>query len=48
MTENTFYIETWGCQMNDLDTQRISGQLKLRGYRRVDRQEDAGLLLLNT
>src|SRR5687767_5773144 len=48
MTENTLYIETWGCQMNDLDTQRISGQLKLRGYRRVDRQEDAGLLLLNT
>lgn len=48
MTENTFYIETWGCQMNDLDTQRISGQLKLRGYRRVDRQEDAGLVLLNT
>ena len=48
MTERTFYIETWGCQMNDLDSQRLSGHLKLRGYRRVDRQEDAALILLNT
>ena len=32
----TFFIETWGCQMNDLDSQRLSGSLKLRGYRRVD------------
>src|SRR5205814_2088463 len=30
----TFFIETWGCQMNDLDSQRLSGGLKLRGYRR--------------
>lgn len=44
----TFYIETWGCQMNDLDSQRIAGQLKLRGYRRVEQQEEAGLVLLNT
>lgn len=48
MTEKTFYIETWGCQMNDLDTQRLSGHLKLRGYSRVDRQENAALILLNT
>ncbi|HXI12463.1 MAG TPA: tRNA (N6-isopentenyl adenosine(37)-C2)-methylthiotransferase MiaB [Thermoanaerobaculia bacterium] len=46
--DNTFYIETWGCQMNDLDTQRISGQLKLRGYRRVENPSDASLLMLNT
>jgi len=46
--DNTFYIETWGCQMNDLDSQRISGQLKLRGYRRVEQPSDASLLLLNT
>lgn len=44
----TFFIETWGCQMNDLDTQRLSGQLRLRGYRKVESQSDAGLILLNT
>lgn len=44
----TFFIETWGCQMNDLDTQRIAGQLKLRGYRRVEQEHEANLLLLNT
>lgn len=44
----TFFIETWGCQMNDLDSQRLSGSLKLRGYRRVDDEQIADLLLLNT
>ena len=44
----TFFIETWGCQMNELDTERLSGNLKLRGYRRVARKEEAGLILLNT
>ena len=43
-----FFIETWGCQMNDLDTQRISGQLRLRGYTRAETQEEASLFLLNT
>lgn len=43
-----FFIETWGCQMNDLDSQRFSGQLKLRGYQRVEREEEADLILLNT
>lgn len=44
----TFFIETWGCQMNDLDSQRLSGSLKLRGYRRVDDETRADLILLNT
>src|SRR5205085_3345221 len=44
----TFFIETWGCQMNDLDSQRLSGSLKLRGYRRVDDESQADLILLNT
>src|SRR3954447_18832865 len=44
----TFFIETWGCQMNDLDSQRLSGALKLRGYRRVEDEREAGLILLNT
>jgi tRNA-2-methylthio-N6-dimethylallyladenosine synthase len=46
--DKTFFIETWGCQMNDLDTQRLSGHLKLRGYRRVEDETTADLVLLNT
>lgn len=44
----TFFIETWGCQMNDLDSQRLSGSLRLRGYRRVEDEKEANLILLNT
>ncbi len=48
MSDQTFFIETWGCQMNDLDTQRLSGNLKLRGWTRVDDESEASLILLNT
>ncbi|MGZ8866874.1 MAG: tRNA (N6-isopentenyl adenosine(37)-C2)-methylthiotransferase MiaB [Thermoanaerobaculia bacterium] len=48
MSTQTFFIETWGCQMNDLDTQRLSGNLKLRGWTRVDDEKEASLILLNT
>ncbi|HSP17793.1 MAG TPA: tRNA (N6-isopentenyl adenosine(37)-C2)-methylthiotransferase MiaB [Thermoanaerobaculia bacterium] len=44
----SYFIETWGCQMNDLDTQRLSGTLKLRGWTRVDDETKADLILLNT
>ena len=44
----TYFIETWGCQMNELDTQRLSGHLKLRGYKRVESETLADLILLNT
>jgi tRNA-2-methylthio-N6-dimethylallyladenosine synthase len=44
----TYFIETWGCQMNDLDSQRLSGNLKLRGWKRVEDEKNASLILLNT
>ncbi|HEY3052162.1 MAG TPA: tRNA (N6-isopentenyl adenosine(37)-C2)-methylthiotransferase MiaB [Thermoanaerobaculia bacterium] len=44
----SYFIETWGCQMNDLDSQRLSGNLKLRGWKRVDDERQANLILLNT
>jgi tRNA-2-methylthio-N6-dimethylallyladenosine synthase len=34
--------------MNELDSQRLSGNLKLRGYRRVGSEAEASLILLNT
>jgi tRNA-2-methylthio-N6-dimethylallyladenosine synthase len=44
----TYFIETWGCQMNELDSERLSGNLKLRGYKRIDDENQADLILLNT
>ncbi|MEM1249928.1 MAG: hypothetical protein AAGK22_26375, partial [Acidobacteriota bacterium] len=43
-----YYIETWGCQMNELDTQRMSGQLEQQGMERVEDPELADLILLNS
>ena len=43
-----YYIETWGCQMNELDTQRMSGQLEQQGMERVEDPEQADLILLNS
>lgn len=44
----TFYIRTYGCQMNELDTDIMSGVLKRRGLTRVESEEEADLLLFNT
>src|SRR5437667_383775 len=44
----TFFIETWGCQMNDLGRQRHSRRLSLRRCGRVDHERQASLTLLNT
>ena len=44
----TYFVETWGCQMNVLDTQRLEGLLKSRGLRAAARAEDADVALLNT
>jgi tRNA-2-methylthio-N6-dimethylallyladenosine synthase len=44
----TYFIETWGCQMNELDSERLSGNLKLRGYKRTEDENAADLILLNT
>ncbi len=44
----TFFIHTFGCQMNEYDTLRLTQALTDSGWRRVDRAEDADLLLANT
>ena len=43
-----FYIETWGCQMNELDTQRMSGQLMQEGILPTQEPGDADIILLNS
>lgn len=44
----TFYIRTYGCQMNELDSEIMIGQLENRGLKRCYDELDADLLLFNT
>ncbi|MGH9581390.1 MAG: MiaB/RimO family radical SAM methylthiotransferase, partial [Bryobacteraceae bacterium] len=43
-----FYIETFGCQMNAHDSEKVIGSLIARGYEQVDAPETAELVLYNT
>ncbi len=44
----TFYLETFGCQMNVHDSEKVAGVLMARGYRPVDSHQDADIILYNT
>lgn len=44
----TYWIETWGCQMNVHDSEKIAGALEQRGLRRARGREGADVVLLNT
>jgi len=46
--EKTFFIETFGCQMNVHDSEKVIGTLVAQGYRQVESVEEAGLVLYNT
>jgi tRNA-2-methylthio-N6-dimethylallyladenosine synthase len=43
-----FYIETFGCQMNAHDSEKVIGTLVSEGYSKVDTPEAADLVLYNT
>jgi len=47
-TEKTFYLETFGCQMNAHDSEKVIGTLQQQGYRQVEAEADASLILYNT
>ena len=44
----TYTIETFGCQMNDRDSETIAGLLEQMGYSRVDGYGDADVIVVNT
>jgi tRNA-2-methylthio-N6-dimethylallyladenosine synthase len=44
----TVYIETYGCQMNVADSERMYGTLSAHGYQPVDGPEGADVILVNT
>jgi len=44
----TFYLETFGCQMNAHDSEKVVGTLQQEGYTQVVEEADADLILYNT
>ncbi len=42
------YLETFGCQMNELDSELVSGQLRALGYRFTADADEASVVLYNT
>ncbi len=46
--QKTFYLETFGCQMNAHDSEKVVGTLLAEGYQQVPTVEEAGLVLYNT
>jgi tRNA-2-methylthio-N6-dimethylallyladenosine synthase len=47
-SQKTFYLETFGCQMNVHDSEKVVGTLIQEGYRQVETVEQADLILYNT
>jgi tRNA-2-methylthio-N6-dimethylallyladenosine synthase len=43
-----FFIKTYGCQMNERDSEQVAHTLIARGYERVSCETDADIVLLNT
>jgi len=44
----SFYLETFGCQMNAHDSEKVIGTLQQQGYSQVETEESADLILYNT
>ncbi|PTY05169.1 tRNA (N6-isopentenyl adenosine(37)-C2)-methylthiotransferase MiaB [Opitutaceae bacterium EW11] len=45
---NRVYIKTYGCQMNERDSEAVAAMLRARGYRIVTEEDECDILLLNT
>lgn len=42
------YLKSWGCQMNDHDSDLVAGQFLSRGYQLTENKKEADVILLNT
>ncbi|MGE3954433.1 MAG: tRNA (N6-isopentenyl adenosine(37)-C2)-methylthiotransferase MiaB [Parachlamydiales bacterium] len=47
-TLKKYFLKTYGCQMNELDSEVMAGILKRRGMEATESEEEADLLLFNT
>ncbi|HEY0946241.1 MAG TPA: tRNA (N6-isopentenyl adenosine(37)-C2)-methylthiotransferase MiaB [Opitutaceae bacterium] len=45
---NRVYIKTYGCQMNERDSEAVAAMLRARGYRIVGAEDECDIMLLNT
>jgi tRNA-2-methylthio-N6-dimethylallyladenosine synthase len=49
MSDSKYYnIITYGCQMNEHDSERLAGMLEEMGYQHTEKYENADIILLNT
>jgi tRNA-2-methylthio-N6-dimethylallyladenosine synthase len=46
--QRSYVVRTYGCQMNEHDSERIAGLLEADGYVRAESQDDADVVVLNT
>lgn len=46
--EKRYYINTYGCQMNVHESEKLAGILETRGYRAAAEQDDADVIVFNT
>ncbi|WP_278287291.1 tRNA (N6-isopentenyl adenosine(37)-C2)-methylthiotransferase MiaB [Caloranaerobacter ferrireducens] len=48
LQKRKYYIETWGCQMNEHDSEKMSGILENIGYIETNTPKEADLIIFNT
>jgi len=46
--QHTYFVQTWGCQMNDEDSQQLGTSLEAMGFAQARRIDEANVILLNT
>jgi tRNA-2-methylthio-N6-dimethylallyladenosine synthase len=44
----TYFIETWGCQMNEEDSEKLAGMLENMGYVKTETRNEADFIIFNT
>ena len=45
---NRVHIKTYGCQMNERDSEAVAAMLRSKGYTMVSDESEADVILLNT
>ena len=43
-----YYINTFGCQLNENDSEKIAGMLVECGYKQAEKESDADIIVFNT
>lgn len=46
--DKKYFIETWGCQMNEEDSEKLSGMLENMGYTKAEDRKDSDVIIFNT